>query len=59
MKHTRNSGCFLTREEAEQRSQEYLEEHIQFLMTVNDWMEDEVEEGFSLEWKVTPCEMDI
>jgi uncharacterized OsmC-like protein len=52
-------GCFLTREEAEQKSKEYLEEHIQFLTTEYDLTENEVEDGFTLEWKCTPYVMEI
>jgi hypothetical protein len=52
-------GCFLTREEAEEKSKEYLKIHIEFLMTEDHYTEDEVDEGFTLEWKITPCEMDI
>jgi hypothetical protein len=50
---------FLTREEAEQKSEEYLKNHIEFLMTEYHSTEDDVEEGFTLEWNITPFEMDV
>jgi hypothetical protein len=56
-------GCFFTREEAEQKSEKYLTEHIDDYMTEdqykNDWTEEDVEDRFSLEWHIKPYEIDI